>query len=122
MELSGEYRKEGISRNITEAIEMDELKNYESEQLDPEQLDGVSGGYAGELSYDSRMLSQLGLCQAYDAKTIENDEDAFQEVVDAWGKVGVKVIARRKSKNLYKVNGKYTDIWTARRYLGDKLK
>jgi len=101
---------------------MEELKNYENERLDVEQLEGVSGGYAGELSYDSKMLSQLGLCNAYDAKTLENDEAAFQEVVDAWGKVGVKVIARRRSKNLYKVNGRYADIWTARKYLGDKLK
>ena len=107
---------------LSEVIEMDELRNYESEQLDPEQLEGVSGGYASELSVDSKMLSQLGLCNAYDARTIERDEDAFQEVVDAWGKVGVKVIARRRSKNLYKINGRYADIWTARKYLGDKLK
>ena len=102
--------------------EMDELKNYENEQLDAEQLEGVSGGYTGELSYDSKMLSQFGLCQAYDAKTLEKDEAAFQEVVDAWGKVGVKVIARRGSKNLYKVNGRYADIWAARKHLQDKLK
>ncbi|MBR2706004.1 MAG: hypothetical protein IKE74_02040 [Mogibacterium sp.] len=101
--------------------EMDELKNYENEQLDAEQLEGVSGGYAGELSYDSKMLSQHGLCNAYDAKTIEKDEAAFQEVVDAWGKVGVKVIARRKSQNLYKVNGRYADIWAARKHL-EKMK
>ena len=107
---------------LSEMIEMDELKNYENEQLDAEQLEGVSGGYTGELSYDSKMLSQLGLCRAYDAKTLENDEAAFQEVVDAWGKVGVKVIARRKSKNLYKVNGRYADIWAARKHLEEKMK
>ena len=107
---------------LSEVIEMDELRNYESEQLDPEQLDGVSGGYLGELSYDSQMLSQLGLCQAYDAKTLENDEVAFQEVVKAWEKVGVKVYAYRGRKNLYKVNGKFGDIWTARKLLQDKLK
>ena len=90
-------------------LNMDELKNYENEQLDPEQLDGVSGGYLGELSYDSQMLSQLGLCQAYDAKTLEKDEDA-------------KVYAYRGRKNLYKVNGKFGDIWTARKLLQDKLK
>ena len=101
---------------------MEELKNYENERLDVEQLEGVSGGYAGELSYDSQMLSQLGLCQAYDAKTLEKDEDAYQEVVKAWEKVGVKVYAYRGRKNLYKVNGKFGDIWTARKLLQDKLK
>jgi hypothetical protein len=68
------------------------------------------------------MLSQLGLCQAYDAKTLEKDEDAYQEVVKAWEKVGVKVYAYRGRKNLYKVNGKFGDIWTARKLLQDKLK
>ena len=102
--------------------EMDELKNFEKEQLDPEQLEGVSGGYLSELSYDSQMLSQLGLCQAYDAQTLEKDEAAFQEVVNAWQKVGVEVRAYRGRKNLYKVNGKFGDIWTARKLLQDKLK
>ena len=113
---------EAIEMEDKKNLNMDDLKNYENEQLDPEQLDGVSGGYLGELSYDSQMLSQLGLCQAYDAKTLEKDEDAYQEVVKAWEKVGVKVYAYRGRKNLYKVNGKFGDIWTARKLIQDKLK
>lgn len=49
-------------------------------------------------------------------------EAAYQEVVNAWEKVGVKVYAHSGRKNLYKVNGKFGDIWTARKLLEEKLK
>ena len=99
-----------------------ENKNYENVQLNVEQLEGVSGGFASQLCVDSVLLSQLGLCQAYDSKTLETDEAAYQEVINAWEKVGVKVYASSRRKNLYKVNGKFGDIWTARKLLQDKLK
>jgi len=100
---------------------MDNFNYYENEQLDPEQLDGVSGGYASQLSVDSRLLSQLGLCKAYDANTLSSDKAAFQEVVNAWEKAGVKVYAYKDSSNAYKVNGKFVDIWTARKYIEDQI-
>ena len=113
---------EAIEMEDKKNLNMDNYNNYENEQLDPEQLDGVSGGYPSELSYDSELLSQLGLCQAYDAKTLETDEAAYQEVINAWEKVGVKVYASSRRKNLYKVNGKFGDIWTARKVIEEKLK
>ena len=98
-----------------------ENKNYENVQLNVEQLEGVSGGFASQLCVDSVLLSQLGLCQAYDVDTLSSDKAAFQEVVNAWEKAGVKVYAYKDSSNVYKVNGKIVDIWTARNYLRDKL-
>lgn len=98
-----------------------ENKNYENVQLNVEQLEGVSGGFASQLCVDSVLLSHLGLCQAYDVDTLSSDKAAFQEVVNAWEKAGVKVYAYKDSSNVYKVNGKIVDIWTARKYIEDQI-
>ena len=48
-------------------------KYYGIEKLDEEQLNGVSGGNFNELCLDSKELSRMGLCNAYNAGSLADN-------------------------------------------------
>ena len=82
-------------------------KYYENEQLDLDQLEGVSGGSCKELSEDSRVLKSLGLCDKfYDQLDLKNSPRQGQEIVNAWKQGGVTVRTSKLYPNQYLIDGK----------------
>ena len=79
---------------------------HEIRELDPDQLDGISGGSCRELSEDSKVLRSLGLCDRfYDQSDLMNSPRQCQEVVAAWKKGGVTVRTSKLYPNQYIIDG-----------------
>ena len=82
-------------------------KYYENEQLDLDQLEGISGGSCRELSEDSRVLKSLGLCDRfYDQSDLMSSPRQCQEIVNAWKQGGVTVRTSKLYPNQYLIDGK----------------
>ena len=76
------------------------------EALSPEELEKVSGGSCSELSDDSSVLSELGLCSRYGYFKLIRSPGHRQEIIDAWQKAGVECRFDDGSGNEYYIDGK----------------
>ncbi len=92
-------------------------KYYETEQLNEEQLNGVSGGNFNELCLDSKELSKLGLCNAYNVGSLAENINQRNEILGAWKKAGVDVNINNYAPNQYFINGEKVTRTAALSYI-----
>ena len=92
-------------------------KTFAGEQLDLEQLEEVSGGSCKELSQDSKELSKLGLCNAYNVGSLAENINQRNEILGAWKKAGVDVNINNYAPNQYFINGEKVTRTAALSYI-----
>lgn len=81
-------------------------KKDEYRQLDPQDLDGVSGGNSDELAEDSIVLSRMGFGSPKDVLDLVTRPQLRREVVKCWAAAGVECRYDGFVRNKYYINGK----------------
>ena len=108
-------RKERIETMAKEDIKRDELK-----QLDPQDLDGVSGGNSDELAEDSIVLSRMGFGSPKDVIDLVTRPQLRREVVKCWADAGVECRYDGFVRNKYYINGEQVSREEALRFIQNR--
>ena len=84
------------------------MKKAAKKELDINELQGVSGGYLGEVTEDSELLHKLGLIdeEVSDYDVMFHWESSSAKVDGGWAKVGITCVSTYDFFNKYFYQGK----------------